>query len=75
MAILTSGTLYLGDPAIKLAYPEFSVKTKTINGIPAWNEYRYLKAFSKITITREVQDNSRLKNEFIQWYNLPNCLR
>ncbi|HQV99813.1 MAG TPA: type IX secretion system sortase PorU [Bacteroidia bacterium] len=53
--------LYLGDPAIKLAYPEFSVKTKTINGIPLGMNTDTLKALSKITITGEVQDNSGAK--------------
>ena len=53
--------LYLGDPALKLAYPEYSVKTKTINGITIGLNTDTLKALSKVTITGEVQDNSGAK--------------
>ncbi len=53
--------LYLGDPAIKLAYPEYSVSTKTINGVQIGLNTDTLKALSKITITGEVQDNSGAK--------------
>lgn len=50
--------LLLGDPAIKLAYPEFNVQTKSINGIPLGAGTDTLKALSKITIAGQVQDNS-----------------
>ncbi|MFZ7146455.1 MAG: type IX secretion system sortase PorU [Bacteroidota bacterium] len=53
--------LYLGDPALRLAYPEFSVKTKTINGVDIGLSTDTLKALSKVTITGEVQDNSGAK--------------
>lgn len=53
--------LYLGDPAIKLAYPEFAIKTKTINGVTIGMNTDTLKALSKVTITGEVQDNSGAK--------------
>ncbi len=53
--------LYLGDPALKLAYPEYSVKTKTINGVAIGLNTDTLKALSKVTISGEVQDNSGVK--------------
>ncbi len=50
--------LLIGDPALRLSYPEYSVKTKTVNGIDISQPVDTLKALSKITITGEVQDNS-----------------
>lgn len=54
----------IGDPALRLAFPEFHVQTNTVN---AYN-YQYindtniiadtLKALTKVTITGEVQNNS-----------------
>lgn len=53
--------LFLGDPALKLAYPEYSITTKTVNGVNIGQGTDTLKALSKITITGEVQDNSGVK--------------
>lgn len=53
--------LLLGDPALKLAYPEYKVKTNTINNVAIGAGTDTLKALSKITITGEVQDNSGAK--------------
>jgi hypothetical protein len=50
--------LLIGDPALKLSYPTYSVNTKTINGVDIALPTDTLKALSKITITGEVQDNS-----------------
>ncbi len=50
--------LMIGDPAVRLAYPKFNVKTKTVNGIDISQPIDTLKALSKITITGEIQDNS-----------------
>lgn len=50
--------LLIGDPAVKLANPSYTVKTKTVNGIDISLPMDTLKALSKITITGEVQDNS-----------------
>ncbi len=53
--------LLLGDPAMKLAYPEYKVETKTINSVALGAGTDTLKALSKITITGEVQDNAGVK--------------
>lgn len=50
--------LLIGDPAVRIAYPQFSVKTKTVNGISVSQPIDTLKALSHVTITGEVQDNS-----------------
>jgi hypothetical protein len=56
----------LGDPALKLAYPQFKVKTNTINGIQA-NEFTdTIKALQQITIEGEVQN---LNGSKITGYN------
>jgi len=48
----------LGDPAMRLAYPQFNVTTKTVNSHPIALASDTLKALSKVTITGEVRDNS-----------------
>ncbi len=53
--------LLLGDPALTLAYPEYKVQTKMINGVALGAGTDTLKALSKITITGEVQDNAGVK--------------
>ncbi len=53
--------LLIGDPALKLSYPTYSVKTKTLNGTDISVATDTLKAFSKITVTGEVTDNSGIK--------------
>jgi len=47
----------LGDPATKLAIPQFNVVTTSING-NAVNGRDTLKALSKVTFTGEVRDNN-----------------
>lgn len=44
----------LGDPALRLAYPEYNVVTTAINGLPVGQDT--LKAVSEITIQGEVQN-------------------
>ena len=46
----------LGDPALKLSYPENTAATTSINGHPANTVYDTLKAFDKITVSGEIQD-------------------
>ncbi len=53
--------LLIGDPALKLAYPKYNVKTNTINGTSISSLTDTLKALSKITITGEVQDANNQK--------------
>ena len=50
--------ILIGDPAVKLANPTFTVKTKTLNGIDITQPTDTLKALSKVTITGEIQDDS-----------------
>ena len=50
--------ILLGDPAVRMAFPEFNVKTNTINGIDINLQIDTIKALSKIVITGEVQDHS-----------------
>ncbi|MBT8195390.1 MAG: type IX secretion system sortase PorU, partial [Bacteroidia bacterium] len=51
----------LGDPALKLAYPEFNVSTTEINDQPAASFADTLKAFSTVKIKGEVQDHNNQK--------------
>ena len=53
--------LLIGDPAVRLSYPKFSVKTNTINGVNVSQPVDTLKALSRVTITGEIQDNSGVK--------------
>lgn len=50
--------ILIGDPAVRLAYPEYVVKTTSINGDPAGSTSDTLKALSKVIVTGEVQDLS-----------------
>jgi hypothetical protein len=52
----------LGDPALRLAYPENKVVTTKINGNPADNTPDTLKALSEVTIEGQVQsmDGARM---------------
>lgn len=45
--------ILIGDPALKLAYPEYKMRVNTINGIPA-DETPSLKAFDKVTVEGEI---------------------
>lgn len=49
---------YLGDPAVRLAYPQNRVYTSTVNTSPASGPADTLKALSKVTITGYVGDTS-----------------
>ncbi len=55
----------LGDPALKLAYPDYQVVTTTVNGLPADGAVSdTLRGLAKVIITGEVRDDSgnRLDN-------------
>lgn len=44
----------LGDPALSLAYPEYYVKTDSVNGKALEEQSDTLKAFSKVTISGSI---------------------
>ena len=46
----------LGDPALRLAYPEYNVATTHINGVPVENWNDTLHALSRVTIEGVVTD-------------------
>lgn len=46
--------ILIGDPALKLAYPEYQMKVTAVNGEPATAEPVTFKALAKITIEGEV---------------------
>jgi hypothetical protein len=48
----------LGDPALKLNYPQHKVVTSTINGVAVSSNPDTLRALSKVTITGYVADTS-----------------
>jgi hypothetical protein len=48
--------VFLGDPALKLSYPENTVVTTKINGHTAGSVNDTLKAFDKVTISGILQD-------------------
>lgn len=50
----------LGDPAIRLAIPDYNVITTTVNGKPV-SQADTLNALSKVTVTGYVEDNNGLK--------------
>ncbi len=55
----------LGDPALKLAYPDYQVVTNSVNGHVISPVADTLKALKKITVTGEIQgDNGSLANNF-----------
>ncbi len=49
--------MLLGDPAMKLAMPQFTVKAKKINSIPLASFQDTLSALEKVTIEGEIQNN------------------
>lgn len=55
---------YLGDPAVKLAYPKYHVVATEINATPIGSLDDTLNALSNFTLTGEVQDfqNAKLSN-------------
>ncbi len=54
----------IGDPAMKLGYPEWKVKTLTLNNLPITGAIDSLKALGKYVITGEITDerNNALPN-------------
>jgi hypothetical protein len=48
----------LGDPAVRLAYPQYRVYTTAINAVPVNSKADTLKAFEKVTISGYVGDTS-----------------
>ena len=55
----------LGDPSMRLNYPEYNIRITEIDGIPVENETDALSALSKVTITGEVVDaNTNLMADY-----------
>ena len=52
------GFCLIGDPAVKMAYPEFGMKVTAINGQPVGETPVSFKALEKITVEGEVLDAS-----------------
>jgi hypothetical protein len=57
----TRNFVLLGDPFVKLAYPNFEVKTTQINGTPIANFNDTLKALEKFDIKGEVRGKNGVK--------------
>lgn len=53
------GFCLIGDPAVKMAYPEFGMKVTTVNGQAVDGNSISFKALEKITVEGEVLDASR----------------
>jgi hypothetical protein len=51
--------ILLGDPALKLAIPNQTVITDSVNHVAAYEPVDTLKAFSKIRITGHIEDDER----------------
>ncbi len=51
----------VADPALKFAYPDFQVKTTTVNGINTATEIDTLKTLSVVTIKGFIADNTGAK--------------
>lgn len=56
----------LGDPALTLGFPKYTIRTTAINGIPINNFRDTLKALNRYTISGEVVD---LKGQLLQNFN------
>ncbi|MDH6534658.1 hypothetical protein D0T51_10345 [Parabacteroides sp. 52] len=50
--------ILIGDPAMKLAYPEYRMKVTAVNGSPVSDDAVTFKALEKITIEGEVWDGN-----------------
>lgn len=50
--------LLLGDPAVKLLYPDYYINTLSVNGNPVGAELDTLKALSKAVLQAEVTDRN-----------------
>jgi hypothetical protein len=46
----------LGDPALTIGYPKYSIQTNTVNGLPAGTVADTLKSLNRYTITGEIRD-------------------
>jgi hypothetical protein len=57
----TRNFVLLGDPAVRLAYPEYDVVTNTVNSHVLTMNSDTLRGLSKVTITGEVRDKSGAK--------------
>jgi len=51
--------ILLGDPALSLALPEYTVKTDSLNGIAVLNPLDTLKAFSHVRISGHLEDTDQ----------------
>ena len=49
--------ILLGDPALRLAYPEFKVVTTSVNGVAVTVVPDTIKALSKVTVSGEIRDD------------------
>lgn len=56
--LVKMGFCLIGDPAVKLAYPEYGMKVTAINGQPVGETPVSFKALEKITVEGEVLDVS-----------------
>lgn len=56
----------LGDPALRLAIPEYNVVTDSVNHVPVTEPIDTLKAFSRIMVTGHIENNS---HQLMQSYN------
>lgn len=57
-SIYKLGFCLIGDPALKLAYPEYSMQVTSVNGKPADGEAIPFRALEKITVEGQVLDAS-----------------
>ena len=53
----------LGDPALRLAVPYYSVVTDSLNGVPVSESLDTLRAFSEITVKGHLVDKNNVKLE------------
>ncbi len=60
-AAAISNFVLLGDPAMKLSYPEYNVVTTSINNHPLAGEQDTLRALQKITVQGYIADNANVK--------------
>ncbi|HEX2393805.1 MAG TPA: type IX secretion system sortase PorU, partial [Bacteroidales bacterium] len=51
--------ILLGDPALKLAIPTYSIITDSVNNVPVTQAVDTMKAFSRIIVSGHIEDNSQ----------------
>lgn len=56
--------ILLGDPGLKTALPRYDIRTLSVNGIPVEASIDTLKAFSRITVTGQVEHNGQRVEAF-----------